>query len=70
MSTINRRTFLHISAAALGSSAFLNNSSAYEAPQRKFTMNLNIGQVGVRANPFEAIALAKKYGYESITPMT
>ncbi len=30
----------------------------------------SVEQAGVKADPFEAIALAEKYGYESVTPLT
>jgi sugar phosphate isomerase/epimerase len=46
-----------------------SNCSGEEVVERKFTMNLNVGQVGVQADAFEAIDLAHDYGYESVTPM-
>jgi len=69
---MNRREFLKstvaLTALAVSSSLRLDCSSE-ELAKRKFTMNLNVGQVGVRADPFEAIKLAQDYGYESVTPM-
>ncbi len=39
-----------------------------EGPVRKFTMDLVCGNIGVRAQLPEAIALAHKYGFESVAP--
>lgn len=41
---------------------------ADEVPVRKFTMDLVCGNIGVRARLPEAIALAHKYGFESVAP--
>jgi sugar phosphate isomerase/epimerase len=69
---MNRREFLEstvtLTAAAV-SSSLRSDCSAAERPKRKFKMTLNVGQVGVKADPFEAIKLAQDYGYESVTPM-
>ncbi len=39
-----------------------------EGAVRKFTMDLVCGNIGVRARLPEAIALAHKYGFESVAP--
>lgn len=70
---MNRRDFLKTGAAMTmlaGSNVLNTRSSAEEKPKRKFRMNLNVGQVGVKADPFEAIKLAKDYGYEAVAPMS
>ena len=69
---MNRREFLKSTVAltALAASSLRSDCFSEEPAKRKFTMNLNVGQVGVRADPFEAIELAQQYGYESVTPMT
>jgi hypothetical protein len=33
-------------------------------------MNLNVGQIGVKATPIEAVRLARQHGYGAVTPMT
>ncbi len=74
MSHLNRRSFIKTAAAVTLTAQHLlkKNAAAQESEKlkRKFKMNLNISQVGVKADPFEAIDLAKQYGYQSITPMT
>jgi len=70
---MNRREFLKSGAAvtALAASSLLKTpSGAEEMSKRKFKMNLNVGQVGVKVDPFDAIKLARDYGYESVTPMS
>jgi sugar phosphate isomerase/epimerase len=71
MGEMSRRAFLRTAAAAAAASGGLPSvtSSAAQPAKRKFTMNLNVGQVGVRATPQEAVKLAQKYGYGSISPM-
>jgi len=66
---MNRRKFLHTTAAIAVSQLLTERSFAEVQSERKFRMNLNVGQVGVKATPFEAIKLARQYGYESVTPM-
>lgn len=69
MPNMDRRTFLQIGAAAAGHFVMaVPDSRSAERPGRKFTMNLNVGQIGVKATPWEVIKLAKKYGYGSVTP--
>jgi len=64
---MNRRTFLGTSAAAVAALAAGRSHAAPAEP--KFTMCLNVGQAGVKADPLEAIDLAKRYGYGSVAPM-
>jgi sugar phosphate isomerase/epimerase len=64
---VKRRTFLEASAAAAAVALGAGRSQAAAAP--KFTMCLNVGQAGVKADPFEAVDLAKRYGYGSVAPM-
>lgn len=63
---MNRRTFIGSSAAAL-TALSVGRSQAAAGP--KFTMCLNVGQSGVKADPFQAVDLAKRYGYGSVAPM-
>ena len=72
MNDMNRRTFLQTAAVTglAGSVLPARQSHAAEGPSRKFTMNLNTGQVGVRVSQLEAVKLAAEYGYGSVTPMT
>ena len=66
---MNRRTLLEGAAALAGVGLIRTCRGAATLPKPKFTLNLNTGQVGVRATPLEAVTLARKYGYRSITPM-
>jgi sugar phosphate isomerase/epimerase len=66
--TFARRTLLQASsAAALG----LLSSPAWAAPKanRKFTIDLCPGRLGVSVNQVEAIRLAKQFGFESVEPL-
>ena len=63
---VTRRDALRTFAAA-GLAAAAGNASAAPAPAgRKMTIDLACGSIGVRATTPEAIALAAKYGFESI----
>jgi sugar phosphate isomerase/epimerase len=44
------------------------DGAADEGPTRKFTVDLVCGNLGVRARLPEAIALAHRYGFESVAP--
>lgn len=73
MDKMPRREFLRAGAAAtaLAAADLLKvPCGAAEPAKPRFAMNLNVGQIGVRANPLEAVQLARKYGYRSITPMS
>lgn len=68
---LSRRSFLQVTAAGLGASAVAHASALLAAeprPNRKFTMALSCGMVGVRATPREAIDLAHRYGFEAVEP--
>lgn len=69
---IDRRTMLAASTAA-GITLLTNGyaKAAASTPQsgrRKFTMDLTGGAIGVRAGQLDAIELAAKYGFESVSP--
>lgn len=72
MPTMSRRTFIR---AAAGGTLMAASGAARAATapatlaKRRFTVNLNVGNIGVKADPFEAIKLARQYGYESVSPM-
>jgi len=70
MNQVTRRAFVRATGALAGSLLIGRAGFARDDARRRFRMNLNVGQVGVKADPFEAIALAEKYGYESVTPLT
>jgi sugar phosphate isomerase/epimerase len=64
--TCSRRRFAAVTAAA-----FLTARQAFSATsnkERRFTMDLRCGSIGVRANQKEAIALAVGHGFESVNP--
>lgn len=65
----NRRTVLK-QLAAIAASASVHSVTAASPSQakRKFTMDLRGGSIGVHANQIEAIELAAKHGFESVTP--
>lgn len=67
----NRRAFLKKTAAVTLAGAGLcpwERSAAAGQRNRKFTMALVCGSIGVRADQREAIRLAHKYGFESVAP--
>ena len=68
MNQLKRRQFIHqTTLASLAGSAFLANLSiAAEVKQRKMTMDLVCGNIGVSANQREAIELAARHGFESV----
>jgi sugar phosphate isomerase/epimerase len=43
-------------------------AAASAPPRRKFTLDLRVGSIGVKASLHEAIGLASKYGFESVNP--
>jgi sugar phosphate isomerase/epimerase len=68
---LSRRSFVQVTAAGLGATAVAHASALLAAepwPNRKFTMALSCGMVGVRATPREAIELAHRYGFEAVEP--
>lgn len=71
MSPINRRSFLGHVAAGAGIVVAGSSSNLWAAQtDRKFTMDLVCGAIGVKANQLEAIRLASQGGYESVQPST
>ena len=63
-----RRTLLQVSsAAALGLLA--KPAFAASKENRKFTIDLCPGRLGVSANQVEAIRMAKQFGFESVEPL-
>lgn len=69
MHEINRRTFLSAAAGGAMIMAGGRNARAADAPARKFSLHLNVGNVNVKANQVEAIRLAKQYGFQSVAAM-
>jgi sugar phosphate isomerase/epimerase len=69
---MNRRHFLQqsgLTAAAVASSAYLVPHGAMASPQqRKFTMSLDPGAIGVKADQRQLLNYATEYGFEAITP--
>lgn len=70
MSSLHRRTFFKSATAGLAGAALLglSRSRAAQPLERKFTMDLRPGSVGVKADLPEAIRLAHQYGFESVEP--
>lgn len=71
ISDLDRRRFLNTAAGMglAGAGLFALSKPAEAAhPKRKFTMSLSCGRIGVRADGREAIRLAHRYGFESVSP--
>jgi sugar phosphate isomerase/epimerase len=68
MHQCNRRQFIHQTAIAslAGGALFAGSSHAAELKQRKMTIDLVCGNIGVSADQREAIELAARYGFESV----
>jgi sugar phosphate isomerase/epimerase len=64
----NRRQFIHQTtiASLAGGALFAGLSDAAEVKQRKMTIDLVCGNIGVSASQREAIELAARYGFESV----
>src|SRR5512140_2639999 len=62
MNTESRREFLR------GAAAVALSSGVSPAARRKMKMCLNTGNIGVKANLQEQIAMATKYGFEAVDP--
>ena len=64
----NRRQFIHQTtiASLAGGALFASLSDAAEVKQRKMTMDLVCGNIGVSATQREAIELAARHGFESV----
>jgi sugar phosphate isomerase/epimerase len=68
---VNRRVFLRVAAAssaALAAAPAAGLAAADRPAQRKFTLALACGAIGVKADPREAIELAHRFGFESVEP--
>ncbi|MBN2475253.1 MAG: sugar phosphate isomerase/epimerase [Pirellulales bacterium] len=73
MTVSHRRAFLKTAAAvsltATGLGLRPRRAVAQaQKPQRKFTLDLACGAIGVEADPREAIRLAARFGFESVDP--
>lgn len=68
MHQTNRRRFIHQTtiASLAGGAFFASFSDAAEVKQRKMTIDLVCGNIGVSANQREAIELAARHGFESV----
>lgn len=71
MNSYNRRQFIHGLAVAgacggAGLLSFAQNSGAAKPGNRKMTINLVCGAIGVSANQTQAIDLAHRHGFESV----
>lgn len=71
MKHISRRRFLQYggltAAATVGMTGWVSRAVGADS-QRKFTMDLVCGAIGVRADQRETIRLAHKFGFESVGP--
>ena len=63
---LSRRSMMTCSAALIGGALTAKPSWGNLATQRKFTMDLRTGSIGVGADQREAIRLASKHGFESV----
>ena len=63
---LTRREMMVASAAT--SLVMASRADASEGSERKFTLDLRCGSIGVTANQQVAIELAGKHGFESVTP--
>src|SRR6185369_6746974 len=70
MNTLTRRQFIQqtitTSLAAGAGLASLSSATSGESKNRKMTIDLTCGCIGVSANQREAIELAAKHGFESV----
>src|ERR1017187_4634639 len=64
----NRRQFIQQTtiASLTGGAFFAGLSDAAEVKQRKMTMDLVCGNIGVSASQREAVQLAARHGFESV----
>ncbi len=70
MKEMPRRQFLqHLALAGLAGAPLLHGAAraAEAASARKMTMDLACGSIGVSANQTQAIALAQRFGFESVS---
>src|ERR1035437_1909564 len=69
MPQTNRRQFIHQAtiASLAGGAVFASLSDAAEVKPRKMTIDLVCGNIGVSANQREAIDLAARHGFESVS---
>ena len=63
---LSRRSMMTCSAALLGGALAARRGWGNLATQRKFTMDLRAGSIGVNADQREAMRLAAKHGFESV----
>lgn len=72
MATLDRRTFLKrtgtLTATLTGAAALQGRVQAAPARRPQFTMDLRCGSIGVAADQRQAIELAARHGFESVTP--
>jgi sugar phosphate isomerase/epimerase len=67
MNTLTRHEFLRTTLGFCAAAGAWTSGLAAE-PRRKMTLCLSPGSIGVSANQREAIALASRYGFESVEP--
>jgi sugar phosphate isomerase/epimerase len=69
--TQTRRDFCKLIGMAATGLAFSSPSMAWaSASERKFTLSLDPGAIGVKADPQTLLSYAITYGFEAITPLT
>ena len=70
--TISRRDMLAkvsiIGSMSIGGAVLGRRAKAASARQRKFTLDLSCGSIGVQADQRQAIGLAHRFGFESLSP--
>lgn len=66
--SLDRRSFIQYTSAALFTGFLPNLVSASDSKQRLMKLDLSCGRIGVKANQKQAIDYAAKYGFEAVVP--
>jgi len=65
---VSRRSMIARSLAVAGTAMFTERAVGANPGRRKFTLDLRVGSIGVKADQREAIRLAHQHGFESVSP--
>lgn len=66
--SLDRRSFIKYSCAALFTSSLSEFTSASMVKKRAMKLDLSCGRIGVKANQRQAIDYAHQYGFEAVVP--
>ena len=64
---ISRRRFINTTATVVAGSTIPANAFSFNFSEKKFTLCLNAGNIGVKASQQQVLDMAIKYGYEAIS---